>query len=121
MGLSETKSVICNDAEGSHGSHMLQRTLLAAVWLTAAKPARVLLPRDFGLGSSGVAGGKMSLPSLISFHLIKPTLTHPALATATKGTKRPRRPRVDGERLLKRGTMELSPTARPTEVDVALA
>jgi hypothetical protein len=50
---------------------------------------------------------------------MRKTLRAPALATAANGTSRVRMRRVDGERLLRRGTRLLSPTA--TEQDAVTA
>jgi hypothetical protein len=47
------------------------------------------------------------------------TLRAPALATAAKGTRRLRMRRVDGERLLRRGTRLLRPRATEHEAVTA--
>lgn len=59
-------------------------------------------------------------PSRISFHRIKPMLTHPALATAAKGTSFERRARAEGE-TRRRGTSWERPTAMEQEATVAAA
>jgi hypothetical protein len=63
----------------------------------------------------------MAIPSLISFHLINPILTHPAEATAANGTNLPKSPRVVGDRPRSRGTSVESPTAMAHEATVAEA
>lgn len=61
----------------------------------------------------------MGAPSLISFHRMRATLTHPAEATAANGTNLASVPRVAGESERRRGTSELSPTATEHEAAVA--
>lgn len=70
---------------------------------------------------SSVAGGWIEIPSRISFHLISPIFTHPAVATATNGTNFPRSERVAGEIRVRRGTRRARETAIVQEAAVAEA
>src|SRR6187399_1876822 len=102
----------------------LLKTRLKAVSATASVAAFLLLPRLVSspavLPSSGLERtGNTSMPVRISSPRIRKTLRKPALATAAKGTRRPRIRRVEGDTRLRRGTTLFSPTA--TEHDAPTA
>ena len=86
----------------------------AAVSETARRPAFLEFPRI-------VPSSSMTwIPWWISSIRIRKTLTIPAETTAAKGTRRVRIVRVVGWRLRRRGTRELSPSAREQETVVAM-
>ena len=98
-------------------------TRLSAVSPTASVAAFLLLPN--GLTSRSPAStlcrsasdsaGYTSMPCLISSPRIRNTLSAPAVATAAKGTNRPAITFALGERLLRRGTSALRPSATPQD------
>ena len=59
------------------------------------------------------------MPCLISPERMRNTFRAPAVATAAKGTNRPKTVRVPGLRLLRRGTRAFSPTATEHEAETA--
>ena len=59
------------------------------------------------------------MPVRISSHRIKKTFSAPALATAAKGTSRPRSKRTDAGINVSRGTSDLRPTATVQDAPTA--
>jgi len=126
LGRCFSHSVRCNRTRTSGGRTMMGvafNTRLRAVSPTASFAAVLLLPKDFVSNSpasilrfsSSVWTGYTSIPFRISSPRIRNTFNAPALATAAKGTSRPRVNRAEGESDFSRGTSAFRPSATPHE------
>ena len=103
------------------------KTLLAAVSPTASVAAFFDFPTlstslpDFSLSAIWEvdSAGKISMPFRISSPRMRKMFSTVALATAAKGTRRPKVMRVLGEMLLRRGTRALRPSATEQDAETA--
>jgi hypothetical protein len=126
LGLCLSHSVFCSLTSRRGGSTIIGvalSTRLSAVSPTASVAAFLLLPNGLTSispvstlrRSASDSAGYTSMPCLISSPRIRNTLSAPAVATAAKGTNLPAMTFALGDRLLRRGTSALRPSATPQD------